>query len=92
MKAEEPGSRVPVVKYGMSAEYQDSLVERHATAMADRRAISYYHFVHALLMGPVLRAAFYSIGKRALVQPPVVTVAAPEAPAPDDLRSSLGLS
>ena len=92
MKAEEPGDRVPVVKYGMGASEQHKIVERHFAVAQERQAIADYHFANALLIGPALRAAFDSIGKRVSHPPPVVTAAESATFAPDDLRSSLGLS
>lgn len=91
MKAEDPGSQVRIVKFGMGESEQHKIVERHFAVARERQAIADYHFTHALLLGPALRAAFDRIGKRAPDEPSVVIVAAPEVPAPDDLRASLGL-
>jgi len=91
MKAEEHGSRVRIVKYGMGESEQHKILERHVTVMEDRRAIANYHFAHVLARGPALRAAFDSMSKQAPAQPPVVTPAPPAALATDDLRSLLGL-
>ena len=90
MKADEPHE--PLVKFGMVESEQHKIVERHFAEAQERQAIADYHFAHALAVAPALRAAFDRIGKRAPGEPPVVIVAAPDAPAPDDLRNSLGLS
>ena len=95
MKAEEPGDHEPVVKYGMGAEYQNSLVERHFAVMEERRAIAAFYFAYALRLGPVLRAAFGSIGSIGTVaqeQSLDCTILEPEAAESNDLRSALGLS
>lgn len=91
MKAEEPGDRVPIVKFGMGASEQHKIVERHFAEAQERQAIAEYHFAHALVVAPVLRAAFDRIGKRSPEEQPVVIAAAPEAASPDELRKSLGL-
>lgn len=92
MKAEEPGDRVPIVKFGMGASEQHKIVERHFAEAQERQAIADYHFANALVVAPVLRAAFDRIGKRASEKRHVVIVAAPDALTLDDLRKSLGLS
>lgn len=94
MKAEEPGSRVPIVKYGMGASEQYKIVERHFSVMEERRAISAFYVAHAMRMAPFIRALF----DREEMQ---VTAPSPSAPSvaieadvlkPADLRQSLGLS
>lgn len=87
MKAEEPGDRVRVVKYGMAAEYQDALVKRHETVMAERRAIEAYHLAHAILVAPALQATFNRVGSSSPSLPVPTAEAAPEP----DLRAALGL-
>lgn len=64
MKTEEPGDRVPVVKYGMGASEQHKIVERHFAVMEERQAIDAAQLAHALHVGPSLRAAMENIGKR----------------------------
>lgn len=83
----------PVVKYGMGASEQDKLVERHFTVTQDEKAITAFHFAHALRIGPWLRSKLGWIPKRAEPVLPVVEAEpAPVAPPPDDLRKALGLS
>ncbi len=91
MKAEEPGSQVRIVKFGMGESEQHKILERHVAVLAEKRAIDDYHFERALVLGPALCAAFASGSKRALAQRPVVNSPPPAAPAPDDLRTLLGL-
>ena len=91
MKAEEPGSQVRIVKFWMGESEQHKILERHVAVMADRRAIADYHYAHALVLGPALRAAFDNMSKPVPAEPPVVTAAPTDAPAPGDLRSLLGL-
>ena len=94
MKAEEPGSRIPNVNYGMGVSEQHKIVERHFAVMEERRAISAFHVAHALYMAPVLRALFDADDKEGSAPSPPATSVVIEAdvPAPADLRQSLGLS
>ncbi len=91
MKAEEPGDRVPIVKYGMGAEYQDTIVQRHFAVTREQQLIDDLLFRIALdRLGKLLPWP-----KRALDPTPpllpVTTVAEPLAAEPSDLRRSLGL-
>lgn len=95
MKAEEPGSRVAVVKYGMGASEQHKIVERHFKVREEEQAIAGLRVAHMLRVGPSLSRA---LANRADAVPPpsyvppatTITEAVP-AP-PDDLRGSLGLT
>ena len=86
-----------IAKYGMPAS-ESQRYEATQTAIAFERVIlKELHFLHALAVGPSLRAALDALaGKRvatAPVQeaPPSVVIAAPAAPEPVDLRAALGL-
>lgn len=90
MKADEP--HLPLVKYGMTAEYQDRLVERHFAVLGEDRAISAFHFAQALHAGPKLCAAPNKNRQEPQTAPvPVVLMPEPAAE-PMDLRGMLGLS
>jgi hypothetical protein len=95
MKAEEPGSRVPVVKYGMGVTEQDKFVQRHFKVAEEEQAIAAFRFAHMLRVVPGLMRAFAKPADAAPVPtyvPPAATVTEPVPAAPDDLRGSLGLT
>ena len=93
MKAEEPGSRVSAVKYGMAASEQHRLVERHFAVLLDERAIIAAHVAHALRVGPSLRAAMAKIGKTQAAVAPIPSSLAtlPREVVMSGLRERLGI-
>ena len=94
MKAEEPGSHIPIVKYGMGASEQHKIVERHFAVAQEERAISAFHVAYALYMAPFLRALIdRDEGQEAAPSPPAPSVVIEaDVLVPADLRQSLGLS
>jgi hypothetical protein len=85
MKAEEPSE--PLVKYGMAASEQDRLVARHFKVTQEERAVTAFHFAHALSLGPLILTPSSRVEEQA-----APSVAEPYvAPPQDDLRRSLGL-
>ena len=86
------------IRYGMPAS-ESQRYEATQTAIAFERVIlKELAFLHALAVGPSLRAALDALAGKggapapvpATVPPPVV-IAAPVAPEPVDLRAALGL-
>jgi len=86
------------IRYGMPAS-ESQRYEAAQTAIAFKRVVlKELHFLHALAVGPSLRAALDALaGKGAAptpvpaTAPPSVVTAAPAAPEPVDLRAALGL-
>lgn len=87
------------IRYGMPAS-ESQRYEAAQTAIAFERVIlKELHFLHALAVGPSLRAALDALAGRGAAPapvpatvPPSVVIAAPVAPEPVDLRAALGLS
>lgn len=95
MKAEEPESRVPVVKYGMGAEDQTRIVDRHFQIAREQDLLAGHVFASALQQLPALKMALERIAGKPLAAPVVAVPAksAPRAePPPRSLRQLLGLT
>jgi hypothetical protein len=86
------------IRYGMPAALSQRY-EATQTAIAFERVIlKELHFLHALAVGPSLRAALDALAGQGVAPEPMpataplsVVIAAPAAPEPVDLRAALGL-
>jgi hypothetical protein len=85
------------IRYGMPAALSQRY-EATQTAIAFERVIlKELHFLHALAVGPSLRAALDGLAGKGVAPepvaeaPPSVVTPAPAAPEPVDLRAALGL-